>query len=67
MTLKRACSQHILITVGDYDRTGDLCGKPARYQTPSGRYVCGTHRRVVDAFLERQGKKERCVSIQTGG
>ena len=53
----------------DFRANFPKCGKPAKYITPAGpitgrtMYVCGIHKRSVDAFHVRIGSKERCKKL----
>lgn len=39
------------------------CGKPAKFVSPRGAHVCGTHKRTIDCCAKRNSRDERCTTI----
>jgi hypothetical protein len=49
-------------TMGEY-RAYYQCERPAKWLSPDGRPLCGTHRQSVDKFYQRTKSEARCVPI----
>lgn len=59
---KPVCQQHMHTEA--HDRGSDTCGKPAKWISPNGRYLCGVHKRVVDTFHQKTNSDQRCKPLR---